>query len=113
MASHSKGHYIPESSPESIAQRKSIWLTFWILAAITTVEFIVAFAKEPYHIPHMLVLFIFISLTLVKAFYIVAYFMHLKHEVKTLILAVVLPILFIMWFIFAMLYEGNAVLLAR
>ncbi len=83
------------------------------MVAITVVEFIIAFAKGPYQLPHMFVLIAFISLTLVKAFFIVAEFMHLKHEVRMLILAIVLPILFIMWFIVSMLYEGNAVLHLR
>lgn len=113
MASHSTGHFIPETSPESVKQRATIWKTFWYMFGITVVEFIIAFGKGPWHLPHMLVLVVFISLTLVKAFLIVAEFMHLKHEVKTLILAIVLPIIFIIWFIVSMLYEGNAVLHAR
>lgn len=113
MSSHPTGQYIPASDPASKEARASILKTFWILLGITAFEFIIAFGKEPWHLAHMLVIVIFISLTLVKAFYIVAYFMHLKHEVKTLILCVVLPLMFIVWFIVAMLYEGNAVLLAR
>ena len=113
MASQTTGQFIPSTSPESVKQRASIMKTFWYMVAITVVEFIIAFAKGPYHIPHMLVLITFISLTLVKAFFIVAEFMHLKHEVRLLILAIVLPIIFIIWFIVSMLYEGNAVLHLR
>ena len=113
MASQTTGQFIPSTSPESVKQRASIMKTFWYMVAITVVEFIIAFAKGPYHIPHMLVLITFISLTLVKAFFIVAEFMHLKHEVRLLILAIVLPIIFIIWFIVSMLYEGIAVLHLR
>ncbi len=113
MASHSTGKYIPASDPASVKQRSTILKTFWILLGITTFEFIIAFGKEPWHMPHLAVIFIFITLTLVKAFYIVADFMHLRHEVKTLILSIILPLMFILWFITSMLYEGHAVLLAR
>lgn len=49
-----------------------------------------------------------IILMLVKAFYIVGYFMHLKHEVKNLIMTIVVPLLIFVWFIIAFLYDGNS-----
>jgi cytochrome c oxidase subunit IV len=113
MATHSVGKFIPETSPESIKNRAAILRTFWILLAITAVEFAIAFAKGPFHLNHLFVVIVFISLTVVKAFYIIAEFMHLKHEVKMLILAMALPVIFIIWFLFAMLYEGNAILMVR
>ena len=113
MATHSVGKFIPETSPESIKTRAAIWRTFWIMLGITVIEFAIAFAKGPFHLPHIGVVFVFISLTILKAFYIIAEFMHLKHEVKMLILAMSLPIIFIIWFIISMLYEGNAILMVR
>jgi cytochrome c oxidase subunit IV len=113
MATHSVGKFIPETSPESIKNRAAILRTFWILLAITAVEFAIAFAKGPFHLNHLFVVIVFISLTVVKAFYIIAEFMHLKHEVKMLILAMALPVIFIIWFLFAMFYEGNAILMVR
>ena len=112
-SSHSLGKFIPESSPESIKTRAAIWRTFWVLLGITVIEFIIAFAKGPLHLNHLLVVTVFISLTLLKAFYIVAEFMHLRHEVKMLIMALTLPIVFVIWFIISMLYEGNAILMVR
>jgi len=90
-------------------QTKWIWNTFWILLGITSFEFLIAFTKGPLHLNHYLVVFVFVVLTLVKAFYIVADFMHLKHEVKALVMSIVLPIAFIAWFILAMLIEGTYV----
>jgi len=113
MASHSVGQFVPDTTPESIRQRGVIWRTFWVMFGITILEFILAFTKGPYHINHLFVVIVFISLTLLKAFYIVAEFMHLKHEVKMLIMCVSLPVIFIIWFIISMLYEGNAILLVR
>lgn len=51
---------------------------------------------------------IIIILMLAKAFYIVAYFMHLGHEIKNLIMTIVVPLLLFVWFIIAFLYEGNS-----
>jgi cytochrome c oxidase subunit IV len=49
-----------------------------------------------------------IILMLAKAFYIVAYFMHLGHEVKNLIMTIVVPLSLFIWFIIAFLYDGNS-----
>ncbi len=49
-----------------------------------------------------------VVLMITKAFYIVAYFMHLKHEVKNLIMTIVVPLALFIWFITAFLYEGNS-----
>lgn len=49
-----------------------------------------------------------IILMMAKAFYIVAYFMHLKHELKNLIMTIVLPLGLFIWFIIAFLWDGNS-----
>jgi caa(3)-type oxidase subunit IV len=50
---------------------------------------------------------IFIGLTLVKAAYIVQYFMHLKYETQSLRMAIYLPILVLIPYLtFILLYEG-------
>lgn len=76
-----------------------------ILAGVTAVEFILAFGMPASKIRVV----IFILLTLVKAGYIVAEFMHLKHEVKMLMYAILAPIMFLCWLIGALLWEGGAV----
>jgi len=96
-------------SATSVAQKpdtKAIWVTFWILLGVTAVEFLIAFTTDSK--PFRLVTFIL--LTFVKAFYIVGNFMHLRHEVKTLIWSVVLPITFIVWLVIALIYEGGSIL---
>jgi cytochrome c oxidase subunit IV len=50
---------------------------------------------------------IFCGMTIVKAFYIVGEFMHLKHEVKSLIWAVLVPTIFVVWLLIALIYEGG------
>lgn len=79
-----------------------------ILFVITLIEYGIAFT-----IPHdykWLRIVLFISLTIVKAFYIVSEFMHLGHENKPLRLSIVLPLAFLVFFIFIMIYQGGAVL---
>ena len=49
-----------------------------------------------------------VILMMAKAFYIVAYFMHLKHEVKNLIMTIIVPLSLFIWFIIAFLSDGNS-----
>ncbi len=87
------------------AHRKLIWKTFFILSAITALEFIVAFSMPSGYFK----VSIFIAMTIVKAFYIVGEFMHLKHEVKGLIWSILIPCLFVMWLLGALMWEGGAI----
>ncbi|WP_375444148.1 cytochrome C oxidase subunit IV family protein [uncultured Fibrella sp.] len=91
------------------ANTKVIWRTFLILCGITAVEFIIAFTMTAGHFR----VAIFVGMTLIKAFYIVAEFMHLKHEVKSLIWAIMLPIIFIVWLLIALMYEGGSIFQLR
>lgn len=90
-------------------QTKILWRVFWILLIITAVEFIIAFTiSSDTNFGKWLKISLFIILTFVKSFYIVGTFMHLKDEVKSLIWTVVLPIIFVIWFIGALVYfEGS------
>jgi hypothetical protein len=51
---------------------------------------------------------LYIFLTLIKAFYIVAEFMHLRHEIKNLIMTIVVPLFLFVWFVAAFLWDGNS-----
>lgn len=78
-----------------------------ILALVTAFEYLIAFT-----VPHdykLVRVTIFVLLTIVKAFYIVWEFMHLGHEKKSLKMSVVLPMMFVVFFIFIMIYQGDAV----
>lgn len=83
---------------------QKIWKVAMFLAILTTIEFIVAFT---FGAGTGRTIF-FIALTIWKAFYIVSEFMHLGHEKKSLKLSILLPILFIIFLIFIMIYQGNA-----
>ena len=94
------GHAGTENTPAATAV---IWRTFWVLAGITAVEFALAYFMKPSGFRIAL----FVIMTLVKAFFIVGEFMHLKHEVKSLIWAIVVPVIFIVWLLLALLTEGG------
>lgn len=87
------------------ANTKLIWQTFWILLGLTALEFLIAFT-----IPHsMFRVGIFVLLTIAKAFYIVAEFMHLRGEVKFLVWSILLPMIFIVWLLIALIAEGSSI----
>ncbi len=91
------------------ASIKSIWKTFWILLIVTMVEVGLAFLHLYTGFPGKLLLnSIFIGLTIVKAFFIVAEFMHLGHEVRNLIMTILFPLLLFVWFIIAFLADGDS-----
>ena len=98
-------------TPGEIAKPNTahIWRTFWIMAAITALEFVIAFLMDS----GPLKVSIFVGLTVVKAFYIVAEFMHLKYEVKALMFSILLPLLFVIWFLVAMISEGGSIYSVR
>ncbi|TAE30051.1 MAG: hypothetical protein EAZ91_11430 [Cytophagales bacterium] len=104
--SHHDNHAGTEVAP---AQTGQIWKVFWILAAVTTLEFIIAFFIKPGYFKTSL----FVGLTVVKAFYIVGEFMHLKHEAKGLIWAILLPCLFVVWLLLALMMEGGSIFMLR
>lgn len=87
---------------------KSLMRVFWILLIVTVVEVGLAFVHYFTHFPPRALLnAVFIGLTIVKAFYIIGEFMHLRHELKTLILLFLIPLVFLFWAITALIYEGN------
>jgi cytochrome c oxidase subunit 4 len=88
--------------------KKKIWQVFGILLLITVLEFIIALWVIPHgYMPQHIGNFVYIVLTLLKAFYIVAYFMHLKYEKLGLQLSLTITFVFIIYFIVLMLIEGG------
>lgn len=88
---------------------KPIWRTFWVLLGITLVELILATIHLKTEFPPKLVLNgIYLILTCAKAFYIIAEFMHLRHELKNLIMSIAVPALLFVWFIIAFLWDGGS-----
>jgi len=103
-------HITEEHGHEAHAalSKKKIWQVFGILLVITVIEFIIALWVIPNgYMSQSIGNFVYITLTLLKAFYIVAYFMHLKYEKLGLQLALSVTFVFIIYFIVLMLIEGG------
>lgn len=109
------GHHnpnLPSEHHHSPAGTWWIWKVFIILLVVTAVEVILGIIQPDFLMGKFLgtsiLNIIFIVLTLVKAFYIVAEFMHLKFERANLIWTISLPmILLIPYLAFILLMEGN------
>lgn len=105
---------IPFDEEEDKAHVKKIWRAFWILAVLTVIELalgLTIYFLEMGVVSYWVILFIkgvITILTFAKAFYIIAIFMHLGDEVRTMILSIAVPATLFIWFITAFLWEGNS-----
>jgi cytochrome c oxidase subunit IV len=91
-----------------------IWKIFWILLVITTVEVVLGIIKPGFLLGTVagtsILNLIFIGMTLVKAAYLVQYFLHLKYELGSLQKAIYLPVLILIPYLtFILMFEGQAV----
>ena len=106
MSDNTQDHNEPHGVHEIPAANTGIiWRTFIILSVITGIEFTLAYLMRA----GTLRTSIFVGMTLIKAFYIVGEFMHLKHEVKSLIWAITIPVVFIIWLLTALMTEGGSI----
>ncbi|WP_209330660.1 cytochrome C oxidase subunit IV family protein [Lunatimonas salinarum] len=95
-----------EVIPRDNAKIKKIWMTALLLFIITAVEFLFAFTM-----PRGILLYvIFIVLTIVKAYYIMMEFMHLGEEAKPLFYSIIVPLIFLVWLVIALMREGADIL---
>ena len=104
MAAHSQEH---------ISHTKLIWKVFGILSLITIVEVILGIIKpDILHLTKILgtspLNIIFLVLTIVKAYYITWFFMHMADEKKSLRRSVVWSAVFLIIYLSALLLiEGS------
>ncbi|MDB5249048.1 MAG: hypothetical protein JWQ40_3442 [Segetibacter sp.] len=89
---------------------KEIWRTFWILLGLTIVELILGYIMIGVESNggRLALKGAIIILMLAKAFYIVAYFMHLGSEIRNLIMTIIVPLALLIWGIIAFLYDGHS-----
>ncbi len=105
---------------ETITQKKKhhnqvrrIWMVFWILAVVTSVEVLLGIIRPEFLVEASfwnmeLLTWIFIILTIVKAYYITWTFMHMEQEAPSLRRAVIWTIVFYLgYIIFIFLAEGD------
>jgi cytochrome c oxidase subunit 4 len=98
-----------EVQPRDEEKVKKIWKTAGILLAITVVEFIMAFTMDR----GLILYFLFIALTIWKAKYIMMEFMHLGEEAKPLFFSIIVPLIFLVWLVIALMKEGSEIFLVR
>ena len=95
------------------SNKKRIWIVLIILTVLTTVEVVLGIAKpDSLHLTSFLgtspLNWIFIILTLIKAYYITWAFMHMEGETKWLRRSVVWTAIFLICYLVTlMLIEGN------
>ena len=112
---HTQGHTTQDHNNTShdgghSFDTKAIWRTFWILLVITCIELVVGMFIAP-RFPHNTKIWfniLYIIFTAAKAFYIIAEFMHLRHEIKNLVMTIAVPALLFIWFIGAFLWDGDS-----
>ncbi|PZD78756.1 cytochrome C oxidase subunit IV family protein [Mesonia sp. K7] len=92
---------------------KRIWIVFGILSLVTIVEVVLGIIKPDFlvdtkFIRMSLLNWIFIILTIYKAYYITWAFMHMEHETKGLRRSVVWTAIFLIaYLVFILLTEGD------
>jgi cytochrome c oxidase subunit IV len=100
-------------SHEHVSNTKRIWMVFGLLSVVTTVEVILGIIKpEALHMTNFLGMnllnWIFILLTIFKAYYIVWAFMHMEGETTILRRAVVWTVIFlVLYLVFILLTEAH------
>ncbi|EOZ92371.1 hypothetical protein A33Q_4464 [Indibacter alkaliphilus LW1] len=98
-----------EVIPRNEEKIKKIWKTAGILLVLTSIEFVFAFT-----LPRGLLLYaIFIGLTIWKAKYIMMEFMHLGEEAKPLFYSIIVPLIFLVWLVIALMREGSDIFMIR
>jgi cytochrome c oxidase subunit 4 len=103
MSAHTVEHLEHTESPSDM--KAQIWKTFWILLAFTLVDIALYFVLSP----SMFRNWVFIILGVVKAFFIVSIFMHMKFERKFLTWMIVLPMILVVYLITLMVTEAKYV----
>ncbi len=96
--------------------KKRVFQGLLLLGGVTLIEVFLSLLGKGYIISgaedYAVVFFIIglalIVLSLYKAYFIVYEFMHMRYEVKSLALTVLMPMLLLIWAIIAFFQEGNS-----
>jgi cytochrome c oxidase subunit IV len=94
---------------------KKVKKTTILLSVITVIELVIGLIiynihKGPDPSAFLVLAFkgVVCILTIAKAYYIVAVFMHLGDEIRNMIMTIVVPLLLFIWFIAAFIIDGNS-----
>lgn len=106
---------IPHQHQSDADFRKKVRKTTILLSIITVIELGIGLliynihkGPDPSELLVMMFKGVVCILTLAKAYYIVAVFMHLGDEIRNMIMTIVVPLLLFVWFIIAFLMDGNS-----
>ncbi|MEZ4919546.1 MAG: cytochrome C oxidase subunit IV family protein [Saprospiraceae bacterium] len=98
-------------------QKALVFKGLMLLGVITIVEVLIALLAKGHLIEgvrfthgfgHYMYMLLMISFSLYKAYFIIFFFMHMAHEVRGLMLSVLLPTLLLVWAIIAFFQEGGS-----
>ncbi len=105
--SHNADANHEDSNAAVMAEIKKVTI---LLSVLTIIELILGFWMMNLHSDGLILTIkgVIVILMMAKAFYIVAYFMHLRHELKNLIMTIIVPLLLFVWFITAFLWDGGS-----
>lgn len=99
------------------ASKKKVFFGLWLLAGVTVAEVLISlfgkghiggdFAHRYSWMIYVVGLGI-IALSIYKAYFIIYEFMHMRYEVKSLAMTVLLPTVLLVWAIIAFFQEGGS-----
>jgi len=104
-----------DNTHEHVSNTKRIWMVFALLSVVTTVEVYLGITRPGFlymnnFLSMNLLNWVFIILTLYKAYYIVWAFMHMEGEKSSLRWAVVATVIFLaLYLLFILLVEADYV----
>lgn len=105
----SHGHILEDKEYKS--QVSAVWKATAYMAVITIVEVVLALIWMNFladKLPRVLLNGFFVVASGLKAFFIIAEFMHLKYEKRALMLSLGVPLVFLLWLLIAFMWESNA-----
>jgi len=104
-------HHLTDQEYKS--QKRAVWRATIILSIATIVEITLALLHfhewGPFEsMSKGMLSILMIVLSLLKAFYIVGEFMHVKYEVRALALTILVPLVFLIYGVVMFMWEGAA-----
>jgi cytochrome c oxidase subunit IV len=114
MGNHAAEHireenHLAMTEAEYKHHKTDVWKTTALLSFVTVFEVVFAIMYDKLHLgPGWLLRVVLIVLSLVKAGYIMAVFMHLKHETKSFIFTILIPFTLLIWMIIAFMMDGQS-----
>ena len=85
----------------------AVWRATYIMGIVTVIEVFAAIYLGP-HLPKVLMNSLYAIASLIKAFFIIGEFMHLRYEKRAFMISLGVPLIFLVWAIIAFATEGHS-----